>query len=322
MLENLLNKPNVNFGDKKSIDKIIDILSRSGSVPVSDFLEINVPLGSIYLLAQLGILKKEGKGKSERVSLAQKNIHLEMPFALYQSLFNNLKKESLLHKFLTEQNLFLKEDRIFFKNNFMLLRFSPIRNLLLNFDFFLKDDLIPSHFYINPDLQVWFRENIIPAIESFRLSKRPLSQLIKQQKHQESVGAQAEEFVLQYEREQRKNHPNVNNIKIVSTSDAGAGYDIESYKDDDSLWLDKFIEVKSYTETSHFHCHFYWSKNEIEAAKNKRDQYYIYLVDRNSMNNPNYEPIKIVNPFYNLKEDASWTWHNDGFFLEKGKVKK
>jgi len=45
-----------------------------------------------------------------------------------------------------------------------------------------------------------------------------------------------------------------------------AGYDIQSFNDNKSIIIDKFIEVKSYEGTPYF----YWSKNEVEVAKLKK----------------------------------------------------
>jgi hypothetical protein len=52
---------------------------------------------------------------------------------------------------------------------------------------------------------------------------------------------QSERFVLNYEKLERTKNPRHNNIKIIPENDVSAGYDIQSYKNDESMLLDKFI---------------------------------------------------------------------------------
>jgi hypothetical protein len=48
--------------------------------------------------------------------------------------------------------------------------------------------------------------------------------------------------------------------------------------------------------------YFYWSKNEIEVEKQERDNYFLYLINRDEMNNKNYCPTIIQNPAKNRKK--------------------
>ena len=113
---------------------------------------------------------------------------------------------------------------------------------------------------------------------------------------------QSERFVLNYEKLERTKNPRHNNIKIIPENDVSAGYDIQSYKNDESMLLDKFIEVKSYSGSPYF----YWSKNEIEVAKQERDNYFLYLINRDEMNNKNYCPTIIQNPAKNILNNQNW----------------
>ena len=113
---------------------------------------------------------------------------------------------------------------------------------------------------------------------------------------------QSERFVLNYEKLERTKNPRHNNIKIISENDVSAGYDIQSYKNDESMLLDKFIEVKSYSGSPYF----YWSKNEIEVEKQERDNYFLYLINRDEMNNKNYCPTIIQNPAKNILNNQNW----------------
>lgn len=94
---------------------------------------------------------------------------------------------------------------------------------------------------------------------------------------QEQLGNDAEIKAYEYE----KNILFQNNIfkapERISLYDVEAGYDIVSYMTRDSYVPNKFIEVKSCADDS---LKFYMSKNEIETAKIKRKQYYLYLLNR------------------------------------------
>lgn len=310
MLENLL-KQHDNFGGKEQIVKVLTLLEKVGSASIPDLRSNNIPDSTTYFLQYLEIIKKD----KDKVSLVSKSIAGEIPLIIYQSLFEKIKTERLLHDFINERSLYYdrNQEYIFVKNNLIPLKFSALRNLLLNFDFFLKDKLIPFQFYIHPDLKEWFRDKVIPDIELSRINDNPLSNLIERRTHQEEAGKQAEMFALNYERRQRINHRNVGNIKIISELDTSAGYDIESYEDDNSLLLDKFIEVKSYTGIPSF----FWSSNEVDTAKEKEDRYYLYLVDRDATDDKYYHPIQINDPASCLFSDGGWTHCEDGYFFEK-----
>lgn len=309
MIESL-PKQHDNFGNKEQIVKVLTLLEKAGSVSTHSLRALNIPNSTINFLQYLEIIKKN----EDKVSLASKIIAKKIPLIIYQSLFEKLKVERLLHNFINERSLYYDRNQecIFVKNNLIPLKFSAIRNLLLNFNLFLKDSLIPSQFYIHPDLKEWFRDNVIPNIEMSRRNDSPLHNLIERRTHQEEAGKQAEMFVLNHEKRQRINHVNVVNIRIISELDTSAGYDIESYKDDSSLLLDKFIEVKSYTGKPRF----FWSSNEVNVAKEKKNRYYLYLVDRDAMGDKSYCPTQINDPANCLFSDGSWTHRDDGYFFE------
>ena len=219
-------------------------------------------------------------------------------------LFAKMAEENELHNFINNHNIIFDnfDDSIVVKNNLINLKFSSLRNLLINFDLFLKDDVSSTQFVINKNHSSWFVDEIIPLIETSRNKNRSLRNFIKQQEVKNKLGEDAEKNVLNYERAQREKHPKCTNIKIISAMDVGAGYDIQSYKSDNSILLDKFIEVKSYSgEVS-----FYWSRNELEVAKREQNNYFIYLVNRDEMNNHNYEPIMIENPYQKFMNNGKW----------------
>ena len=315
MLENLLQQYD-NLGRPDQLFEIVSLAELADSIPRSDLTNIGIPIGAIDLLCAVSILEPKG----ERVRLIYKSDSSEI-FVLHliKNLFNNLKKAGLLHQFISHENLFFdaSKTRISVQKNKIPLRFSNLRNLLVAFKFFVPDEIIKFEFFIHPDYQDWFINaavpHIIPYIEGAQLRDNPLENLLAQKSRQEALGKEAEEFALVYEKRQRAKHPKVENIQIISEIDTHAGFDILSYSSDNALVLDKFIEVKSYSRTPQF----YWSANEVRVAREKKEAYYLYLVDREMMVDPEYRPIQIQNPSKAMFTSKDWEYREDGFYFMK-----
>jgi hypothetical protein len=109
---------------------------------------------------------------------------------------------------------------------------------------------------------------------------------------QAEVGAAAELWVVQYERERLSAHPLRDQIRRVSEDDVSAGYDIVSFASVHSIRHDRFIEVKSHGKRKVFH----WSRNEIATAVEFGEDYALYLVDRDRCEQAGYSPHMITGP--------------------------
>jgi hypothetical protein len=72
-----------------------------------------------------------------------------------------------------------------------------------------------------------------------------------------------------------------------------AGFDIQSFGSIHSTNIDKFIEVKSYAGEPGF----YWSINEINFAQKMSTQYCLVIVNSGKLNDPDYNPPEIINPY-------------------------
>lgn len=159
------------------------------------------------------------------------------------------------------------------------------RNYLYSCGCFFKNN---SFFVFTSDkLREQVEEKI--AHENRKISQEEL--LAKLQRQQED-GEKGEAYVVEYEKRRLKRE----NLspKRISTIDAGAGYDILSYQDSDSMQYDRYIEVKSFRGNPHF----YWSSNEKSVAEALGDNYFLYLVDLDSLekNATAYVPFVISNP--------------------------
>jgi len=233
----------------------------------------------------------------------------------FQLLFDQLLKDKVLSAFLNQFNISYddKEELIVINNYLIDFRFSQFRNILINLNFFITDKLVKNRFIINNDYKKLFFSIIIPLIESSSHRKITLEELKKQQDIQGQLGKDAEEIILGYEKNRLKGHVNTDNIRIISTDDINAGYDIQSYQDIHSLIINRFIEVKSFSDNTGF----YWSKNEISISIIKEDQYYLYLVDRDKMKKKGYEPIVIQDPYSNiLLNEKEWDKRVEKYYFQ------
>lgn len=131
--------------------------------------------------------------------------------------------------------------------------------------------------------------------DSKAISEQQLEQLLMENR---KLGAKAENAVVEFERQRLiKLGKNIQAdlVKKISTVKVAAGYDIESFDGtNDDVFPNRFIEVKATTGDD---IRFYWTINEREVAKKKKNQYWIYVLTSFKENNPNESlPIIIQNP--------------------------
>jgi len=132
--------------------------------------------------------------------------------------------------------------------------------------------------------------------------KLTLESLLEKQRRQEEQGRLAEEFVVEFEKRRLLWGAASDHVKQISDFDVTAGYDVLSFDDNSFLEYNRFIEVKSF----HSRPQFYWSSNELKAATEYGDRYYLYLVDMDRYLMPNYEPLIIQNPSGCIMQSEDW----------------
>jgi len=315
MIEKILSLDNL--GTKSQIIYIVRLLSNAQASYAdlrhacsSKEFSFSVSFeGVVVLLEYVGVI-----ANNNGVISLRKTVELDKSIEGFMTLlFSQLSKDKVLHDFINSDNFYYDNTSkvISLLNHLIELDFSALRNLLINLGLLSRDNLIPNHLVVQSEFQEWFIETVIPLIEKSKIKNRSLKSLEHLHQVQKSMGMEAEEFVLKYERERRSGHPNCSNIKIVSEEDTSAGYDILSYQTDTSIFLDKHIEVKSYDDNESF----YWSKNEIEVAKIKQDKYYLYLVKRSEMSSSGYEPIVIQNPYKEVLNNTTWKKTVEKYFI-------
>lgn len=122
-----------------------------------------------------------------------------------------------------------------------------------------------------------------------------------------AAGLLAEAFALAFERRRLDGHPLLEQVRWIADEDVGAGYDIKTFDDMRSLALDRHIEVKGHAGDRSFH----WSAGEMAAAQEKRQTYWLYLVDRQRIDEPGYEPEMYSDPYAYFIEDNPAGWKSE-----------
>jgi hypothetical protein len=118
-------------------------------------------------------------------------------------------------------------------------------------------------------------------------------------------GKSAEIKTVQREKERLKRYHQfddeiLDKVKRISESNTSAGYDIDSFNGEKFI-VDRHIEVKCTTGKYPI---FYWSKNEIEKAKELENQYFIYLwINFGKKDERLLDPIQ--NPYREIYENDS-----------------
>lgn len=322
MLEELLKYNN--FGSREELYFLLfNALPKSNNQSLSDFkrycssnsFSISKSLdGIIKFVEYVGYISTN----KEKITLSDtyltelnnvKNDHNAIDAKVIQSLVDSLQKEEVIFKIFQPDNIKLKinSNQFYIKNNLIPYKYIPIRNLFLAIGFFeYENDFTNNHLLINKKFNMLFKNSIINKLQEKARSneKRKLSmdELKLNLNKQEEFGKESELKALEFERHRLKGHLFIDKIIRLAEDEVNAGYDILSFDNNESIINDRFIEVKSFNKE----LSFYWSKNEIEVSKELGEKYFLYLVDRDKMNDTGYSPIIFQNPHKRIFENELW----------------
>jgi len=256
---------------------------------------------------EIGFLKKE-KGdlslEDEFLSLNLKKINKFKDKLLIRILKHIREFESYKEVFSPENLSFQSNYGAYsISKNAFGLKHTNLMTLLLNFGFMKKIESADRIFFL---LETKYLEK--SRDKNKKISPEELKRLLELK---ERLGIEAEEFVFNYETNRLQNK----NVHWISKMSANEGYDIASFNSPNETIFSRLIEVKSYRGES---IYFHWSKNEINSAKSHRENYWLYLVNRDSMRNKDYIPEMIQNPYENVflkenwkREASSWKFTNE-----------
>lgn len=236
---------------------------------------------------------------------------INMPELFRKNMFDNVMTVLFKNEYLTGQYFEFdnSQQRIRFKNEIFPLNKSSYRNLLVSIGFIeieKSDKMI--HFFVTKNNELIMEERL----KEYR-KKMTLLQLKKSLEDKEMAGEKAEKFVLGYEKKRLKDSKICNCIRQISHIDVSAGYDIVSFKTINSTEVDRYIEVKAVKNDFQF----YWSINEYNSAKVKGNKYCLYLVELAKIENVDYEPYIIENPYEFFEENSDWLIQTQTFSLRK-----
>ena len=233
---------------------------------------------------------------------------------LLEMILLSLREDKIFHEIFCSENI--SYDVIYrliqVENSAFRFRYSSFRRLLIDFEFlYPHPDANIRKMIVNSKFKKLFDSQVMPEIKRRKIG---ITELEKSLEQKQIYGAEAEAYVLAYEQKRFASHTDWEQIERISEYDVGAGYDIVSFNELESAELDRLIEVKSFSGVPSFH----WSRNEIDVARFKKDRYFIYLVNRDKMNEEGYVPTIIQNPYESvLADDTEWNKRVDSYFIVK-----
>lgn len=206
--------------------------------------------------------------------------------------FSKLLDDNLLN---IDKVKFNEEDfTIFAPRSAFRLEAAIFRNMLIELDAISMNDI--NEFIFRKE----FEHIFINQIKQHRI-KITQAKLLEDLAEKQRIGAEGELFVLKFEKDRLAEHLAIENIRIISDIDVSAGYDIISYNSKESQRFDRYIEVKTFVGKPHF----FWSRNEIKQARLRREQYFIYLLDYSKINQLDYEPEMISDPYESIYSNST-----------------
>ncbi|CAI2766321.1 DUF3883 domain-containing protein [Flavobacterium collinsii] len=225
----------------------------------------------------------------------------------------------------------LIDELIFFYLSIIINNDHLNQSLFINSKFTIVDDDISINiFSVQVKHRIFFtvlqnlgllvktdKEGIV-IVQNYTLAKkfleRPLrkispNELENELEQKKLNGIIAEKFVLSYEKKRLGNAK----VEWVAEYIVNEGYDIASFDNTEDTEYNRFIEVKSYEGKKPY---FFWSMNECNIARLKKEKYWIYLINRDRMNETNYIPLMIQNPYIKILQDDKWSKKIDNYKIE------
>jgi hypothetical protein len=225
-------------------------------------------------------------------------------------LFHTLKNDEDFHKIFCSE--YLSYDIIYkslqISNSAFSLKFSNFKQLLIDFGVIKTHPTVEINSYIiNSRYKKLFDKTVLPEIKKRKIGMEAFK---KAMELKQIYGEEAEKFVVEFENK-RLNHKK--DIDWVAQYIVNKGYDVASYNNSSDDLQNRFIEVKSYDGVIPY---FFWSRNEYNVAKRKKEQYWIYLVNRKEINNDGYEPQMEQNPFEGILKNDNWDKQVDKYIIK------
>ena len=306
-----MNGENNKFGTLTAIEYLLNLDGVSASESITSLRSASSGYfqSSTIFLSTINLLEEMRYVKVFENKIIKKKNFVKSTFLVDFIIY--LNQIHVLSKFFSPLVLRLdsNNNQYYLFANSISLDFSSFRNFLIESRFFIYDSS-KIKLYINNEFRDFTESFIFSLVENERKNEGMSPERLKMQlANQEKCGLEAELFVMQYESKRLAEHCRVKDIQHVALLDVTAGFDILSFSTNQSYILDREIEVKSYAGLPHF----YLSKNEYNRAKENKNGYFLYLIDRNKINNNDYCPEIIGNLLENLENTDKWSCTIEGY---------
>lgn len=225
-------------------------------------------------------------------------------------LFHYLINDDVVYEIFRSEHL--SYDIIFkstqINNSAFGFKYSSFKQLLIDFEIILNHPTPEINSYIlNQRYKKLFDKTILPEIKKRKIG---IDEFNKQMQQQQIHGEEAEKFVVAFEYRRLNERKK---IDWLAEYIVNAGYDVLSYDDESDKEYNRFIEVKSFDGDIPY---FFWSRNEYQVARLKKNEYWLYLVNRGKLLDNDYEPLMIQNPFVNVLNNDNWNKQIDKYKIE------
>jgi hypothetical protein len=129
--------------------------------------------------------------------------------------------------------------------------------------------------------------------------------LAQQRAAAELLGTAVEKAIVSYERK-RLGSTYAGRVKHIALLDAAAGYDVESVTvESDATTLPRLIEVKAVPIHT---LRFFWTSNEIAAARRFGLWYFLYLVPIAAGGEPDIHSVRIISDPCSVVLESGHGW--------------
>jgi hypothetical protein len=257
--------------------------------------------GCIFLAFQINLIVAiKGNIKIDQKFDNYLNSKNQMNDKFVERLFLKLQSVSEIYEIFSSENF--SQDIIYqslqLKNSAFGFKYANLKQLLIDFNVLKVHPTNEiNNLIINTRYKKIFDKVILPEIKKRKIGIEEFTRSIEQQ---QIYGEEAERFVLKYEHNRLDG---IKEIQWVAEYTVNAGYDIASFETINDKEPNRFIEVKSYDGVKPY---FFWSRNEMEVAKRKLNEYWLYLINRKEIDKKDYKPLCIRNPSVNVLENIEW----------------
>lgn len=226
----------------------------------------------------------------------------DLKYSILHIFFHTINTKDYLISVFNSDNLeyYYGSNEVFLKSSAFQLKYRNIRSFLIEFGFlYLREESSGTFYMINNTYFSFLKSSILSKLSKKR--KISTNDFEKSLELKKVYGHEAELFVFNFEKRRLSTSHNIDWVALHTVNE---GYDIASYNKITDKHPNRFIEVKSYDGETPY---FYLSENECKVARNLGEDYWLYLVNRKYISEPDYVPLIINNPIEHIFDSQKWS---------------